>query len=144
MEYKKNSEVEQEFEDLKEKLADIEHQRWADWQEFLFSVCEPYNTDDITEHGQIIIPRAFVACWQKEIDTAYKDLTEKEKDSDREQVDRYLPLLKNFILSQRKQDREAIRQWTEKKIYEIEEIDEKKCCAILPDLLSFLNGLEGE
>jgi hypothetical protein len=71
---------------LREKLADIEHQRWADWQKWCNAV--------IREH--IDSPKATEArlkLWDKQIATPYKDLTEQEKDSDREQVDRYLPLL---------------------------------------------------
>ena len=39
--------------------------------------------------------------------TSYANLSEKEKDSDREQVDRYIPLLKSFIcqlLDEQKQE----------------------------------------
>ena len=53
----------------------------------------------------------------------------------------------NFILSQRKQDREAIREWAEsKKVWRAEnkseaEVERKR---LLTDLLSFLDGLERE
>ncbi len=71
---------------MKEQLAHIEHQRWADWQKYVFSKSE------WTENGYLI-PKELCFGWQKQIDTLYKDLTEKEKNSDREQVDRYLPLI---------------------------------------------------
>lgn len=71
---------------LYEELAEIEHQRWADWQAYLFSRSE------WTKDGYII-PRELCMHWQRQIDTPYSLLSEKEKDSDREQVDRYVPLI---------------------------------------------------
>jgi len=76
---------------LKEKLADIEHQRWSDWQRYLHSLCVK------NEDGSLTIPIKSVKHWERQINTSYKDLTEKEKDSDREQVDRYWPLIKEYF-----------------------------------------------
>ncbi len=73
--------------DLIEKLADVEHQRWASWQDYLHRVCEP------REDGALIIPAEFVARWERQIATPYADLSEREQESDREQVRRYLHLV---------------------------------------------------
>lgn len=73
--------------DLREKLASIEHIRWADWQKYLHSVCIKESNGDLT------ISAKSVKHWERQIATDYKDLTEKEKDSDREQVDRYFYLI---------------------------------------------------
>ncbi len=70
-----------------EKLADIEHQRWADWQKYLHSKCEKDN------NGNLIIPAGYVENLERLIKTDYKDLTEKEKNSDREVVVKYLSFL---------------------------------------------------
>ncbi|MFA5993344.1 MAG: hypothetical protein WC823_00120 [Parcubacteria group bacterium] len=70
-----------------EKLADIEHQRWADWQKYLHSLC------DVNPNGSLTIPSFFVNKWKKQIETPYQRLSEKEKDSDREQVQRYWNLI---------------------------------------------------
>lgn len=67
--------------DLKEKLAAIEHERWADWQKW---VHEMFNKG----HFPYMYPR-----WQKQIETPYAELSDKEKASDMEQVDRYWPLI---------------------------------------------------
>lgn len=72
---------------LIEQLAAIEHQRWADWQDYLHRVCEPQRD------GSLVIPAMFVARWERQIATPYADLTEREKESDREQVRRYLHLI---------------------------------------------------
>lgn len=72
---------------LYEQLAAIEHERWSDWQKYVHGLCE--KQDD----GSLVIPADQVAKWGRQIATDYDDLTEDEKDSDREQVDRYWPLV---------------------------------------------------
>lgn len=74
-----------------EELAAIEHERWADWQKYLHSNCID-NVD-----GGKTIPSKLYLHWQRQINTKYADLTEKEKDSDREQVDRYWPIIQNLL-----------------------------------------------
>lgn len=83
--------TDQEWIRLREELAALEHERWAKWQEYLHSVAQA-NTD-----GSLEIPSELVRRWERQINTAYADLTEDEKNSDREQVDAYLPLIKEFI-----------------------------------------------
>jgi len=74
-----------------EKLADIEHQRWSDWQKYLHSK-GAINEDD--GNMNLVIPGDLVKNWDRQMKTDYKDLSESEKDSDREQVMRYWDLLK--------------------------------------------------
>jgi len=72
---------------LTEELAALEHERWAHWQQFLHSKCrrEP--------DGSLIIPPHLVAHWDRLIATPYDSLSDVEKESDREQVRKYLPLI---------------------------------------------------
>ena len=72
---------------LKEQLAAIEHQRWADWQRWMHEQCQR-NAD-----GSLTIPATLVERWERQIATPYEALTEREKNSDREQVDRYWHLI---------------------------------------------------
>lgn len=72
----------------REHLAAVQHAIWAHWMEYLFSVCTR-NSD-----GSYTIPADEVARWQQQIATAYEDLDEDEKKSDREQADRVLEALK--------------------------------------------------
>lgn len=107
------------LEKLREKLADIEHQRWSDWQKYVHSKCSQ-NKD-----GSLTIPVSLVSRWGCQIETDYKDLSEKEKDSDREQVDRYLShlflLLKQAIT---KTAQEALKECeVEKKDIMFEDLD---------------------
>lgn len=73
----------------REQLAAIEHERWADWQRWMHAQCSQYELDS----AALVIPPALVQRWERQIRTKYEDLSEEEKRSDREQVDRYWPLL---------------------------------------------------
>jgi hypothetical protein len=73
--------------DLREQLAAIEHERWADWQRWMHGCCAR-NAD-----GSLTIPPHLVERWQRQIDTPYAALSEQEKESDRSQVNRYWPLV---------------------------------------------------
>ena len=73
--------------DLFEKLAAIEHERWSDWQKYVCSQC---MTDC---EGNYVIDRELFKQWDRQSQTAYADLSEKEKESDRDQVRRYWHLI---------------------------------------------------
>ena len=81
----------QDLKNLREELAAIEHTRWAHWQSYMHGKCTK-NAD-----GSLSVPKELVEKWEKQINTLYAELTEKEKESDREQVDKYLPLVKDFF-----------------------------------------------
>lgn len=81
------NEIQDRLEGILEELAAEEHQRWGHWQSYLHSVCIK-NAD-----GSLRIPPDFVKQWNRQIQTEYKDLTDSEKESDREQVRKYLPLI---------------------------------------------------
>lgn len=74
-----------ESSELLEKLAAIEHERWAHWQRYVHNLCSR------AADGSLTIPGELARRWEVQIDTAYANLTEAEKESDREQVRRYLP-----------------------------------------------------
>lgn len=79
--------------ELREKLAAIEHERWADWQRYVHSVCYENKGIGGEPTGELIIPSELARGWERQIGTPYQELTEKEKDSYREQVDRYWQLI---------------------------------------------------
>jgi hypothetical protein len=72
---------------LIEALADIEHERWSHWQRYMHAQCR--RNDD----GSLTIPADLVARWTKQMSTPYSGMSETEKESDREQVCRYLPII---------------------------------------------------
>ncbi len=77
--------------DIIEILSKVAHERWAHWQKYLHSVCKR------NEDGSLTIPKEKVERWERQIKTEYKDLSEKEKDSDREQAYEYLKALELFF-----------------------------------------------
>jgi hypothetical protein len=80
--------IKQRLEELVETLASIEHERWSHWQRYVHSQCTSHDPA-----GSLLIPADLVEQWERLIATPYAQLTEKEKESDREQVRRYLPLI---------------------------------------------------
>lgn len=81
--------------ELIEKLAAIEHERWADWQKWMIGSAGTDTTPryKFNEDGSITIPAVLIKAWRRQINTSYKDLTDNEKQSDRDQVMRYWPLI---------------------------------------------------
>jgi len=71
----------------KETLASIQHEIWSHWMHYLFSCCETSNS------GNLWIPKDKVNHWKRQMNTKYDKLTEKEKDSDREQADKVIKAL---------------------------------------------------
>lgn len=79
--------TERTIETLVEQLAEIEHERWSHWQRYMHSKAERQSD------GSLLIPAELVARWERLSETPYSELTDNEKESDREQVRRYLPLI---------------------------------------------------
>ncbi len=73
---------------LREELAAIEHDRWAHWQSFMHSKGQR-NSD-----GSMLLGADLIGRWESQIKRSYSELSDAEKDSDREQVDKYLPLIR--------------------------------------------------
>lgn len=74
-------------EEIINTLAAVEHQRWADWQKYLHSKCTQAG------HNGLVIPGPLVSQWERQILMPYAQLSEPEKQSDREQVMRYWPVV---------------------------------------------------
>jgi hypothetical protein len=72
-----------------EKGADLEHQRWARWQTYFHKVLRKECPSPELER--------VLARWDRQIATPYSKLSEKEKESDREQARAYLPLVEEII-----------------------------------------------
>ncbi len=83
--------VEEALEAILENLAAIEHERWSTWQDYLHS--QGTKQPD----GSLILPAALVARWERQIRTPYERLTEAEKQSDRDQVQKYLPTIRRLF-----------------------------------------------
>ena len=113
---KTNKEIEEKF---VEKGAELEHDRWARWQEYMFSKFVEH------ENGKgeyLCLHKDFWKRWNRQIDTKYIDLSEEEKESDRKETRNYLPL----VLSQRSEDIAEIQKMIEKTIEEYEVFKNKR------------------
>jgi hypothetical protein len=82
-----SSELKATIDELLEQLASIEHERWSHWQRYLHGKGIPQPD------GSLLLPSDFVQRWKSQMETAYDQLSESEKQSDREQVRKYLPLI---------------------------------------------------
>lgn len=82
------SEADSKVDALMEELAAIEHDRWAHWQSYL------HGKGVRQEDGSLLIPATLIERWEKQIRTPFSALSEREKESDREQVRKYLPAIR--------------------------------------------------
>ena len=72
---------------MREKLAALAHRQWSGWMKYLFSK-SIQNPD-----GSVTIPLWAVDRWKRQIDTRYSELSEEEKQSDRNEADRVLKIV---------------------------------------------------
>lgn len=76
---------------LTELIAQKQHDIWAHWMNYLFEV------SDILPDGSCHIPSVYVQRWLRQIETSYSDLSEQEKNSDREQAQKITTCLEPFL-----------------------------------------------
>ena len=72
---------------LREKLADEQHEIWSHWMKYMFS-CGEFNSD-----GEWVMPEEKHDRWTRQMNTTYSNLSEKERESDRDQADKILVVL---------------------------------------------------
>lgn len=78
------------LDELIEQLADKEHASWSRWMTYLFSRCESLPD------GRLALPYDLARHWQRQVDTPYADLSEREKQSDRVEVAHILPIIRRY------------------------------------------------
>lgn len=83
-------------EELMRRLATVEHERWAHWQQYV------HASGERRQDGALVIPAELVARWESQIATPYAQLSIEEQLSDQEQVRRYLPIFAEILTSQAK------------------------------------------
>lgn len=74
--------------DLIEQLAAQSHTSWSHWMQYLFTRCT------MQSDGSVLIPPDLVQRWQRQVNTPYAALSEREKQSDREQAACILPIIR--------------------------------------------------
>jgi hypothetical protein len=73
---------------LVEEMADLAHEIWANWMKYMFSQCIPTEFEEI-----VCIPMNLAKRWKRQMSTLYKDLSEHEKESDRQIARQYLDII---------------------------------------------------
>lgn len=80
--------------------AALEHERWANWQKYLHSKLYPLGNSELSMNNHLkVLPTELYTRWERQINTPYSELSEKEKESDRNEVRAYLPLLRQLEAS---------------------------------------------
>ena len=87
----KSQDIESLLGSLTEQLAAIEHERWSHWQRYL------HNKGVRQSDGSLLLSADLVARWEKQSEMKYAELSEQEKESDRDQVRRYLALIASAL-----------------------------------------------
>ena len=77
--------------ELIEQLADKEHASWANWMKYLFDISNENPS------GSVTISPDYVERWKRQVKTEYKDLSEREKQSDRDEVSHILPIINQHV-----------------------------------------------
>ena len=75
------TEIEGEPMNLYNELADLEHQQWAHWTKYMLEHLTPEN----------------IKRWKKQTEMPYAELSEKEKDSDREWAEKVLKIVRKHL-----------------------------------------------
>lgn len=74
-----------------ESLAATQHDIWSHWMEYLFSVSES------KADGSVTIPSDKVKRWRAQMHSDYSDLSESEKRSDRDQAEKILDVMADYL-----------------------------------------------
>lgn len=82
-------------EEFIEKGAALEHDRWAKWQKWMHG--RVYDSSKSINPHLKVIPTEDFNRWERQIATEYEQLSDKEKESDRIEVRKYLPLIQDLL-----------------------------------------------
>ena len=72
---------------MREKLAELAHDQWSGWMEYLFKKGR-FNKD-----GSWTMPPWAVKKWKRQMETPYSELSESEQESDRNEADKFLKVM---------------------------------------------------
>ena len=82
---------------LREELAAYAHDTWSGWMRYMFSKVS--NTVD--QEGAVTIPSQLARRWLRQMETAYADLPENERESDLKEADKIIQILYASVPSSR-------------------------------------------
>lgn len=67
-----------------EMMADAQHEIWSHWMEYMFT------KGTFNEDGTWTMPAWAVERWSRQMKTPYQDLSDKEKQSDRDVIAEFM------------------------------------------------------
>jgi hypothetical protein len=73
---------------IREELSNYAHNSWSGWMKYLFDKSKQ------NEDGTITIPVWAVERWTRQMNTPYNELSEEEKNSDRDEADEIITIIK--------------------------------------------------
>lgn len=79
------------FREELEACANLCHQQWTGWMEYLF------QKSSLNDDGSVTIPSELVFRWKRQCETSYKKLTPQEQESDRKEAVRFFRLFLSFL-----------------------------------------------
>lgn len=71
---------------VRECLSEYAHEAWSGWMKYMF------EKSTVNPDGTITIPRWAVERWTRQMNLSYIELSEEEKESDRDEADRMLSI----------------------------------------------------
>ena len=74
---------------LREEVANLAHQQWSGWMEYLFS------KGTLNDDGTWTMPKWAVERWTRQMNTPYEVLSESDQDSDRAEADKFLAVFRD-------------------------------------------------
>ena len=94
---------------LRERLAELAHEQWVGWMRYVWRRCEHRPSPD---GPLMVVPSAWARRWERQMDTPYAKLSQREQDSDRHEADRMLAVMMKFLaveLTQKTAEIEMLR-----------------------------------
>lgn len=119
-----------------EKAAALAHDRiWAKWQKWMHQ--QVYDSSESINPHLKVIPTELFNRWERQIRTKYSELPENEKESDRIEVRKYLPLIQEIIYQkdqEHKAELEMIKGEVQKLLETLPELESDEYDAGLLDM----------
>lgn len=84
--------------EAREQLAEYAHEAWSGWMKYMFEKGKlMLETTSGAKESEIIyvMPAWAVKRWSRQMETAYADLPESEKESDRAEADKIIAIMES-------------------------------------------------
>lgn len=118
-----------------EHFANLEHKRWSKWQKYFFSKCQTKPQSEVggmdDRYVYLALPKDLYDRWNRQIETPYSELSEQEKQSDKNEVMPYV----NWHKQSLRQFIDGLVEWEEGRMVVLREKEDH-----LPNAYQWLKG----